>query len=122
MHQKHSFNEISLYLYIVYACQFVIILEPSPPINLQVAETLEDISYINVYFDWEPPLGKGPQFIVESYQFTTVSNSSDYTTDVTSSTSNVTLEYNEEFTVSVVSVNCAGQSEPITLTKVIFGN
>lgn len=93
---------------------------PLVPSNLHVAETDEDLMYINVYFEWMPPVGQGPAFVVEYYQLSVESNSSYYTTDVATSRSNTSLEYNVNFTVSVISVNCAGQSKHLVLTEVLF--
>lgn len=77
--------------------------------------------HINVFFEWMPPVGHGPAFIVEYYQLSVKSNSSYYTTNVTTNRSNTSLEYNMNFTVSVISGNCAGQSEQLVLTEVLFG-
>ncbi len=79
---------------------------------------------IQIFFEWETPSGIGPEFFIQSYNISILSSEYGYNSyNVTSATTtlNVTLNYNVDFTASVVSVNCAGESEPLILSDIRFG-
>ena len=76
-----------------------------------------------VTFQWDPPQGSGPEAIVNSYKisitprpishpaFNTISYSTSW---------NVTLYFNLEYSASITAVNCAGDSHPFTLHGIKF--
>lgn len=68
-------------------------------------------------------MGEGPEFVVESYILYIVSDYYSYytTNDIYSTKSNLSLEYNMVYTVSIVSRNCAGRSEPLSISNILFG-
>lgn len=80
------------------------------------------MSDITIFFEWEPPVGRGPEYLIEYYELSVTStNDSAIAFSVVSYTFwNVTLNYNLDYEASVVSVNCAGRSEPVELTTVYF--
>lgn len=97
-------------------------IEPLPPTSLNITTRIERTSDTNVFFEWEPPTGSGPEYVIESYDISVMSEFGyDYINDTVSSpTWNTTLEYNEKYSVAVVSINCAGESEPIELEDILF--
>ena len=97
-------------------------LEPLPPTNFRITETLEGISDIEVYFEWDNPLGNGPEFIVENYTLQINSSRGLHTVrEVYSTISSFTLEYNMQYRVGIMSVNCVGESTPSFIESVNFG-
>ena len=73
---------------------------------------------ITVHYEWDPPVGGGPEAIVDYYNVTiTPTPLSNLTSNLVYSTSwNVTLKYNVQYTTSTTSLNCAGESFPIVHT------
>ena len=67
---------------------------------------------VTVHYEWDPPMGSGPEAIIDYYNIMiTPEPVLNYTSNVIDSTSsNVTLDYNVQYTISVTSVNCAGKS------------
>ena len=76
-----------------------------------------------VTFQWNPPQGSGPETIVDSYKISItprpvshpVLNVVSYTTSW-----NVTLYFNVEYSATIIAVNCAGDSSPFTLHDIKF--
>ncbi len=76
-----------------------------------------------VTFQWDLPLGGGtPAFIVDSYLIVVapepLSNPSSNVVFV--STWTVTLEYNIEYTVTIMAVNCVGESDPLVISDILY--
>jgi DNA-dependent RNA polymerase auxiliary subunit epsilon len=59
--------------------------------------------------------------MIESYKLFIASNSTNHTIHTPTTSLYASLAYNVEFAISVASVNYAGQSEHLALTKIIFG-
>ena len=76
-----------------------------------------------VTFQWNPPQGSGPETVVDSYKISItprpvshpVLNVVSYTTSW-----NVTLYLNVEYSVTIIAVNCAGDSSSFTLRDIKF--
>ena len=93
-------------------------LAPTSPVNFSIMDTVESMANILVFIDWEAPLGIGPAFFIQSYNVIISSDLEYYTYNIpyTSTSLNVTLNYNVKYAVSISSISCAGESEPL------FGN
>ena len=100
------------------------VLVPLPPTSIKVIRTIENADNVTVFFEWTSPMGEGSAYAVESYIFSVSSASNaDYyaANNISTSSTNTILEYNMDYEVFVTSVNCAGQSEPLSITNIHFG-
>ena len=76
-----------------------------------------------VTFQWSLPLGGGtPAFIVDSYLIVVapepLSHPSSNVVNVPTWT--VFLEYNVEYTVTIMAVNCVGESDPLVISDILY--
>ena len=95
---------------------------PRTPTRFSTIEIYHDFMETTVTLNWELPQGSGPEIIVDNY---TISISPDppYQLSVISVSSppwNITLDHNEEYTINVTAMNCAGVSEPAILSNIGF--
>ena len=81
-------------------------------------------SYFNtVTLEWGLPNGIGTQNIVETYGFVVIPKSIVPITNRTISSSySIDLAYNIRYRVQIFAVNCAGVSEPATISDIYNGN
>lgn len=105
---------------IVATCFLCIV--PLPPINLSISEEYEDKQNITVTFEWNPANGTGAEYFVESYSVSLSSELEEYyyQESIHLEAINLTLDYNVNYTATVVSLNCAGESIPTLLHGVLF--
>lgn len=99
--------------------------DPLPPTNFDITNTFEGTSNITVQFEWDPPLGSGSEFVVDSYQLSVIADT-DFALDstnfsVSSASLNVTLDYNVEYLASIISINCVGESTEVLQHNILFG-
>ena len=97
--------------------------EPLPPTNFMIVTTTEHQASLTAFFGWNPPRGTGPEYFIEYYEITITSEFSSHrnSTDVNSTMWDITLNYNEIYAFSIISMNCAGQSGPVPLDNIRFG-
>ena len=97
-------------------------IEPLAPYGFEVTRELDTTIGLNVTFGWNPPVALGPEAIVDSYIISIIPEplSHPISSKVNSTRLKVTLLYNEEYTVTVTSVNCAGASNPLEATNIVF--
>lgn len=81
----------------------------------------EDDLHITVQFEWDPPLGSGPEFVVDGYQLLILAETDSVDVNVSSASWNITLDYNVEYTASISSINCVGESSQVILRNILFG-
>ena len=92
-----------------------IITGPLPPIYFRIMDKTEAQMTITVTFKWDSPRGLGPEVVVEYYKITVATPKSLPTTYTVYSLSwKVPLNYNTQYTISIVSVNCLGESYQVT--------
>ncbi len=74
-------------------------------------------------FEWDSPLGSGPEAVVDNYTISILPMPVSHPiSNVVYSTSwNVTLDYNVIYNATITSQNCAGESEPVVLTNIRYG-
>lgn len=91
---------------------------PLSPTNFQTTEEYETRLDITFTFDWNPPSSGGVETIIDYYTITIMPQplSHPISSDFPEPLVNVTLSYNAHYTVAIVSVNCVGQSSPVTLS------
>lgn len=96
---------------------------PALPINFNVSAQNDTLFNTTVTFRWDPPPGSGVKTIVDKYIFSIYPLSLSHPTSnfVYSEVVDVTLEYNLEYTATLIAVNCAGESDyPVLLPNVEF--
>ncbi len=78
---------------------------------------------IKITFEWDPPLGSGPEVIVDNYtiSITSIPVSQPIKSVGLSSPWNVTLNYNINYTATIIAVNCAGESNRLQLNNIEYG-
>lgn len=97
-------------------------LEPLAPTNFSITNKFEGIQNITAEFEWNPPLGSGPEYVVDGYQLSVMTDTDIVEALYVLSTSwNMILDYNVEYAVSIVSINCVGNSNEVTLRNILFG-
>lgn len=96
-------------------------LDPLAPTNFNITKTFEENLNISVQFEWGSPLGSGPEFVVDGYQLSVTAETDSVDVNVTSDSWNMTLDYNVEYSASISSVNCVGESSRVLLHNVLFG-
>jgi hypothetical protein len=77
-----------------------------------------------VTFEWNPPLGSGPQVVVDHYTLAIYPKplSQGIFISITGTTKwNATLEYNKEYTANITALNCAGESVYQNLVNIEYG-
>ena len=67
--------------------------------------------------DWDPPLGSGPEAIVDNYilSFSPTPIHQLATINLPSGPVRVILSYDVHYNINLTAVNCAGESEPFIL-------
>ena len=85
---------------------------PSPPVIIDVPSSQQrSAESVIVTIEWNPPVNSSGadihNYTVNISPFAQLS-----VTVVTSTTVNVTAEYNVNYTLSIVATNCAGNSDP----------
>ena len=96
---------------------------PLPPINLRITRENHTVSNVTVTFEWDAPQGNGPEVIIEIYEVTIMPMSSSLppaSRKISSTSWNMTLNYNTMYIAIVTAENCAGISRPATLGNVKF--
>ena len=85
---------------------------PLAPSNFNIAGRYDDVLNTTVTFKWDPPQGSGPETVVNSYTISITPRpvSHPRVNTVTSRFLNVTLNYNVEYTATIIAENCAGIS------------
>lgn len=114
MLNNHYFNkELTL---------FYTVIVPNSPSEFTVSQ--EAFTPINIFVTllWDPPQGMGPQFVVDYYRIiVSPPPLSDRINLVNTSYLIVTLDYNLEYTAILTAINCAGESSPLFLTGIDYG-
>jgi hypothetical protein len=91
-------------------------------VNFHVAEKSENLQDVNVHFEWELPVGVGPEFEVERYEYSMESEAGlNYSSNASNSSMDVLLAYNVNYTASIQAVNCVGKSGILSVTNLFFG-
>ena len=95
---------------------------PLETTGFNITSYYPSVADATVTFTWDPPPGSGPEAIVDSYTITITPMpvSHPITNVVTSSPWNVTLDYNETYTATIIAVNCAGESSPFILPNIEY--
>ncbi len=86
---------------------------------LQVSDIVNKSQNSTVTLQWNPSLSSAEVYY--SVTVTPTNNSAYAMLVVTESHIELILQYNQEYTVMVVSTNCAGSSLPVSL-NIILGN
>ena len=71
-----------------------------------------------IYLEWDLPLGRGPEAIVDNYTIS-ISPNPPYESAInfiSSNSWNVTLLHNIEYSLNLTAINCVGESGPSMLT------
>ena len=90
----------------------VLVDPPSPPIIIDVPSSQQrSAESVVVTIEWNPPVNNGGADI-HNYTVSVSPSTQLSATVVTSTTVNVTTEYNVNYTLSIVATNCAGNSDP----------
>ena len=78
---------------------------------------------ITITISWNRPNGTGAEFFVEYFKVLVFQPSGflHLTDKISSEFKVVTLDYNVNYTVNVYSVNCEGESYPLSLHSIFFG-
>ncbi len=73
-------------------------------------------------FEWDLPPGSGPEAIVDNYTITITPApvSHPISNVVLASPWNVTLDYNVIYTATITQMNCAGDSDVLTLSTIEY--
>ena len=105
---------------------FFSFLVPLQPSNLSIMSMSHGLMNTTFTFVWDqPPQGGGPESIVDNYTISiTPSPPSDPNTTTLPfppSPFIVTLSHNQMYTLSLTAVNCAGQSEALTIVPEQIG-
>ena len=104
----------------LFACLYA---EPLPPTHIYANRTRQQPQNIIVSIEWRRPVGVGPEYFIQSFVIYIESETGLFSRSdtVTSTSWDVTLNYDTNYTVSVISVNCAGISDMIILEDIRFG-
>ena len=75
-----------------------------------------------VTFKWDPPQGLGPELVVDNYRIIISPAPLSHTVVnlVESSPWNVTLDYNVVYTANITAINCAGETEALSLLNIEY--
>lgn len=78
---------------------------------------------VRVTFEWRLPQATGPEVIVDYYRVIVSPSPLSHPSSnmVFSSQWNVTLDYNTEYTVTILTINAAGNSTPFSLANIEIG-
>ena len=113
--QRCAIHKDVLFFYIV----------PLPPTNFTILEEYHDDSNMETtaLLGWSAPQGSGPEFVVHNYSVSiSPPPQSQSAVIITSSPQlNVTLLQNQEYTVNITSINCAGESMSVLRSEIEFG-
>ncbi len=95
---------------------------PLTPTGFNITEDYFTVMDNTVMLEWDSPGGSGPEAIVDNYTITVnpMSVSHPISNVVLSSPWNVTLSYNVIYTATITAVNCAGESNNLTLVDIEY--
>ncbi len=101
----------------------IITIVPLTPTGLQVVMEYYTVEDNTVTFAWDPPPGSGPEAIVDNYTISImpIPVSHSITSVGLSSPWNVTLNYNVNYTATIIALNCAGMSDSLELISIEYG-
>lgn len=104
-------------------CALYINVVPFTPSGFSVSGQYDTQSNTTLTLRWDAPLGIGVGVIVDHYRvlITPQSLSHPLSNVFSYPPVNVTLNYNEEYTATITSVNCAGESSPEMLLRFEIG-
>ena len=100
-------------------CVEQLFLEPPPPGNFDITMKIEYIWDMDVQFEWDPPQGSSLE-VIDYYNITITTRLTSTKYMVYSTILRVILDYNVKYTVTITTVNCAGESSPV-LKDIEFG-
>ena len=113
----------SLYIYSVSVYDashaFIFSLAPLTPTGFSLMAVYPEALNLTVSFGWDEPQSLGAETVVEFYEIY-ISYLPIYV--VSSSSWNVTLNYNVIYNATTTAVNCAGRSSPAYIFNIEFGN
>lgn len=95
---------------------------PLFPAEFGITNEYHDDMETTVTLDWDPPQGSGPESIIDNYTIS-ILPLPPYQPNIVLVDSppwNVTLTHNEDYTVNLTAVNCAGESETVTISSIII--
>ena len=85
---------------------------PSPPVIIDVPSSQQSSAEsVIVTIEWNPPVNSSGADI-HNYTVNVSPSTQPSATVVTSTNVNVTVDYNVNYTLSIVATNCAGNSNP----------
>ena len=92
------------------------------PSGFNFTREYHEINSTTLTFEWDPPLGSGPEAVVDNYtiSISPAPLSHPSTNVVPSSPWNVTLAHNIPYTINITSVNCAGESDRFTFPDIEY--
>ena len=95
---------------------------PLAPSNFNIVERYDEVLNTTVAFEWDPPQGSGPERVVNNYTISITPRpvSHPIVSVVTSRFLNVTLNYNVEYTATVIAENCAGISSETVIRDIEY--
>ena len=98
-------------------------LVPLTPTGFNITRDYFTVMDNTVIFEWDSPAGSGPEAIVDNYTITVnpMPVSHPISNVVISTPWNVTLSYNVIYTATITAVNCAGESNTLTLPGIEYG-
>ena len=94
------------------------------PTGLRIAQNCFTPENNTATFEWDPPLGMGPEVVVDYYRIAILPaplSHSSITNVVNSTVWNVTLSYNTIYTANITAINCAGESISFPLENIEYG-
>ena len=96
---------------------------PLSPTDLMISDEHESKQNITVTISWNKPNGAGGEYFVEYFKILVFEPDGflHHTDKLSSEFEVVTLDYNVNYTVNVSSVNCEGESYPLSLHNIFFG-
>ena len=96
--------------------------EPLPPTGLNLTSMYHGMMVTTFTLEWDLPSNdEQPSSFVEYYTVTTIPPSRPGTIIVNSPPLNITLDHNILYNVRLAAVNCAGESESITILRFLVG-
>ena len=96
---------------------------PVPPTGLNIINEYHTNMKTAVTLDWNPAQGSGPEAIVDNYTISISPDPPYYSSPILahSPPRNVTLDHNVVYTIDLVAINCAGESEQFNLSNIQYG-
>ena len=101
---------------------FLLFLAPLSATNFEVKESYTAASNI-ITLGWDPPHGSGPEAIIHYYKIVITPEPLSHPNPIIvyATSWNVTVEFNVQYSVTLITVNCEGESNPLALNTYIFG-